>query len=237
MWTPVAFPPGRFRLATNPALIGSPLPKTIGMVVVAAFAARAEGSPPAATSTATWRLTSSAARAGNRSYSPRAQRNSMTTFLPSVRPPSPKPLWKAATTVMESSGPRLLMNPITGIAGCCAYAPSGHAAAPPSRVINWRRFTPVPPVLPAERIAHPNYGRRLLRCGISNRPTSAQGQTRSFGVVGSMSGLRESGHVYGGPPGVEAHTQHDFTDFRPAILFNEGCLHFGLYLYDPDGMR
>ena len=61
-----------------------------------AFAARAEGSPPAATSTATWRLTSSAASVGNRPYSPRAQRNSITTFLPSIRPPSPKPLWKAA---------------------------------------------------------------------------------------------------------------------------------------------
>src|SRR5262249_28792840 len=32
-------------------------------------------------------------------------------------------------------------NPITGIAGCCARAASGHAAtAPPSRVMNSRRF-------------------------------------------------------------------------------------------------
>jgi hypothetical protein len=30
MWTPVAFPPGRFKLGTNPALTGSPLPNTIG---------------------------------------------------------------------------------------------------------------------------------------------------------------------------------------------------------------
>src|SRR5215472_5155057 len=32
-------------------------------------------------------------------------------------------------------------SPMTGIAGCCARAASGHAAAaPPSSVMNWRRF-------------------------------------------------------------------------------------------------
>src|SRR5262249_19716694 len=40
--TPVALPPGRARLATRPSLTGSvPTPKTIGIVVVAALAARA----------------------------------------------------------------------------------------------------------------------------------------------------------------------------------------------------
>jgi hypothetical protein len=34
-----------------------------------------------------------------------------------------------------------MQNPTTGIAGCCARAASGHAAAaPPSRVMNARRF-------------------------------------------------------------------------------------------------
>ena len=33
---------------------------------------------------------------------------------------------------------------ITGIAGCCARAASGHAAAPPSNVMNSRRFTRSP---------------------------------------------------------------------------------------------
>src|SRR6516162_8768547 len=43
---------------------------------------------------------------------------------------------------------------MTGVAGCCAPTPSGHAtAAPPTSVMNSRRFT-VPPVLPTERIAH-----------------------------------------------------------------------------------
>jgi hypothetical protein len=34
----------------------------------------------------------------------------------------------------------LLSHPITGIAGCCARATSGHVAAPPSSVMNSRRF-------------------------------------------------------------------------------------------------
>jgi hypothetical protein len=36
-------------------------------------------------------------------------------------------------------GDRVLRNPITGIAGCCARAASGHAAAPPSVAKNFRR--------------------------------------------------------------------------------------------------
>jgi hypothetical protein len=47
--TPVKLPPGRLRLATSPTSTGSTAtPKTMGIVVVAAFAARAEGVPPAA---------------------------------------------------------------------------------------------------------------------------------------------------------------------------------------------
>ena len=42
------------------------------------------------------------------------------------------------------SGESLLRNPITGIAGCCARAASGQAAAPPSRVMNSRRLTRSP---------------------------------------------------------------------------------------------
>ena len=42
--TPVTLPPGRLRLATRPSRTGSPpVSKTIGMVVVAAFAASAAG--------------------------------------------------------------------------------------------------------------------------------------------------------------------------------------------------
>ena len=37
------------------------------------------------------------------------------------------------------------MIPTTGIAGCCARAASGHAAAPPSSVMNSRRLMGLPP--------------------------------------------------------------------------------------------
>ena len=47
--TPVRLPPGRLRLVTSPTSTGSnPIMKTIGIVVVVAFAAGAEGLPIAA---------------------------------------------------------------------------------------------------------------------------------------------------------------------------------------------
>jgi hypothetical protein len=42
---------------------------------------------------------------------------------------------------------------------------------------------PVSPVLPTERIAHLSYGRRLLRCGISIRSMSVQGQSRRIDML------------------------------------------------------
>src|SRR5262245_57663712 len=68
MVTPVTLPPGRLRLGTRPSATGSPpVTKTIGMVVVAAFAASAGGVPVTATITVTSRRTRSANSAGNRS--------------------------------------------------------------------------------------------------------------------------------------------------------------------------
>src|SRR5690349_8378190 len=49
---------------------------------------------------------------------------------------------------------------------------------PPRSLMNSRRPTAVAPVLPTERIAHFNYGRRLLRCGISVRPGGSQRRVR-----------------------------------------------------------
>ena len=50
------------------------------------------------------------------------------------------PAESAAIRRAALSGDALLRNPITGIAGCCARAASGHAAAaPPSSVMNSRR--------------------------------------------------------------------------------------------------
>jgi hypothetical protein len=66
--TPVTLPPGRLRLATRPILTGSsPVAKTTGIVVVAAFAASDEALPPAMI-TATWRRTRSAASSDSLSY-------------------------------------------------------------------------------------------------------------------------------------------------------------------------
>ena len=80
--TPVALPPGRFRLATRPNLMGSlPVTKTMGIVVVAALAASAESVPPVVTSTSTGWRRSSATKAGRRSYWPCAQRYSSSHVL------------------------------------------------------------------------------------------------------------------------------------------------------------
>src|SRR5262249_41562284 len=80
MLTPVALPPGRLKLATRPYWTGSdPLVNTMGIVAVAAFAAEAEGLS-VATSIATCRRTSSAARTGKRSSWPSAKRYSIAMF-------------------------------------------------------------------------------------------------------------------------------------------------------------
>ena len=65
---PVILPPGRLRLSTKPKRTGSLVAeKTIGMADVAAFAASADGGPPAAKRTATFNATRSDASPGNRS--------------------------------------------------------------------------------------------------------------------------------------------------------------------------
>src|SRR5438094_329825 len=80
---PVAFPPGRARLATRPSLTGSVMiGMTIGIAVVACLAATAAWL--LATMTSTLRRTKSAARPGRRSSLPSAHRYSMLTFRPST---------------------------------------------------------------------------------------------------------------------------------------------------------
>ena len=138
--TPVMLPPGRLRLATRPSLTGSPpLAKTIGIVVVAALAASADGvvrrrsRPPAGGSR-------SATSAGNRSGRSSAQRNSIATFRPSTKPASFRP-WRNAVMSAASASDALRRNPTTGIAGCCARAANGHATVPPpSSAMNSRRL-------------------------------------------------------------------------------------------------
>jgi hypothetical protein len=72
----------------------------------------------------------------------------------------------------------------------------------------------MPPVLQIERIANLSYGRRLLPCGILFQAMSLVGQTRSFGDVGSMSGLTETGHswaIYEYTPLVLAMKGRDYA--------------------------
>lgn len=114
--------------------------KTIGIVEVALFAAGAPGVPPVAIKS-TLRLTRSAAKAGNRSKWPSAERYSIDTFCPAIKPVSAKPCWNAACNHGCKSGDVLLSNPITGIAVCCARKAPGHAmVVPAQRIRRSRRF-------------------------------------------------------------------------------------------------
>ena len=66
--TPVALVPGRFMLSTSPSDTGSsPIMKMVGVVEVAAFAARAELMPPTAAMKATFFWARSVASVGSRS--------------------------------------------------------------------------------------------------------------------------------------------------------------------------
>ena len=139
---PVTLPPGLFRLATSPSRTGSaPIRNTIGIVAVACLAASAAGAPPVVKIAVTWRRARSRASSGNRSLWSSPQRNSKATFLPSRKPASRKPSRKDVTRCASLSGDPTARKPITGPAGCCARAASGHAAAaPPSSVMNSRRL-------------------------------------------------------------------------------------------------
>jgi hypothetical protein len=77
--TPVTLLPGRLRPETTPAASGSPpISKTIGIAVVAAFAASAAAVLPAVTIAEGRRLTSSDANSGSRSNWLSAHRYSFT---------------------------------------------------------------------------------------------------------------------------------------------------------------
>jgi hypothetical protein len=81
---PVLWPPGRLRLSTSPSCTGSLLTlKTIGIVVVAAFAATVED-VLLVTITATCRCTKSLAKSSSLPSRPSAQRYSTTTLRPST---------------------------------------------------------------------------------------------------------------------------------------------------------
>jgi Poly A polymerase head domain len=81
-----------------------------------------------------------------RSLRPSAHRTSISTSRPSIQPSSRSRCTKAANSRPSADGVIAPKNPMIGsFVGCCARAPSGHAAAaPPSSVINSRRFTRSP---------------------------------------------------------------------------------------------
>src|ERR1700686_132300 len=119
-------PPGRLKLVTKPYFSGSRLvANTIGMVEVAALAARTATGEPVATITAGRSLINSTAAAGKRPLL-LAERNSNLTFLPSTKPASARP-WRNAS---EFGGFPKDRNPPGGI-GCCARAPRGPPAPAP----------------------------------------------------------------------------------------------------------
>ena len=83
---PVMLPPGRARLAIRPAPTGSTENViTMGMVLVAFFAANGVGAPEA-TIRSTLRRTRSAASSGSRSGFCSANRYSKAIFFPSIQP-------------------------------------------------------------------------------------------------------------------------------------------------------
>ena len=126
----IATRPGR--LATRPSLTGSsPTVNTIGMVVVAPFAASAGPGPPETAMTATRRRTRSAACSATDPFDCRPSG----IRWPRSRPRNSRRLSGLGEIARRGSMTHrrdwLLRNPITGIAACCARAASGQA--PPHR--------------------------------------------------------------------------------------------------------
>ena len=104
---------------------------------------------------------------------------------------------------------------------CCARAVNGHGtAAPPSSVMNARRFTSNFSRASKRKISTAG---DLLHCGISKEPLSAVGRTWSFWDFGSMSALayfaastRTSPEVREVPIG-DIDTLFDHLDRKPTF--------------------
>jgi hypothetical protein len=122
----------------KPAPIATPMP----MLATAA-------PTPAPSTTPTNTLNGKAATPQRKIFVPWLRFFPLTVIVPdtgltrqyqSIRLVSFKPWRNAARRCSVPSGDVLRRNPITGIAGCCARAASGHAAAPPKSAINSRRL-------------------------------------------------------------------------------------------------
>src|SRR4051794_23962075 len=100
-------------------------------------------------------------------------------FRPSTYPNSARPLRKAVILGTELPGDLPLTNPTTGIAGCCARAPTGHAAAaPPSSVRNSRRLMPIMGFDPSRAlpgVRHDSSNRAALARGLPHLEPAVEG--------------------------------------------------------------
>ena len=121
--SPVTLPPGRARLATKPAPTGSAaFAITMGMVVVAFFAANA-GRVPETTIRSTLRRTRSAASSGRRSGFCSANRYSMVIFFPSIHPSLLSSCRNASTRTALPEAVLASRKPMRKIfPACCASA-------------------------------------------------------------------------------------------------------------------
>jgi hypothetical protein len=144
---PVIFPPGRAKLATNPAPTGSATcANTMGTLRVSRCNTATEGVAPAKI-TSGFSFTSSAAYARARSGSPANQRYSICNSRPSVQPSLASPSRSAPVRAWPSGSrsARFISTPMRRLpSGCCARAATGHAAAPPSRQAENYGFTVLP---------------------------------------------------------------------------------------------
>jgi hypothetical protein len=92
-----------------------------------------------------------------------------------------------------------------GLPARCGRPRSGRTAEQRDELAS--SHCPMPPVLPTERITHLNYGRRLLRCGISVPLMSATGSNPDFLLGGRTSASVECRHWSG--RAVRWSTAHD----------------------------
>src|SRR5262249_41920541 len=97
--------------------------------------------PPAVTIASTLNRTNSVAISANRILRPSAQRYSIATVRPFIHPSSSNRFSKAAVHGAQTTAVAAPKNPMVGSRPvCCARADNGHAVAPPSSVMNWRRL-------------------------------------------------------------------------------------------------
>ena len=142
-------PPGRAKLSTKPAPTGSAtFTSTIGTLRVARCNSPAV-EVPLARITSGASATNSAANRRMRSASPAPRRYSIRTLRPSIQPnwcsPCSNAARRARTSVSSASVADPMSTPMRRTPSpCCARAASGHAAAPPSSVMNSRRLTRSP---------------------------------------------------------------------------------------------